>query len=64
MVDGRDAELIERAAAEKGVPAELLARLIGLERELPDINAWGGRTLLARRVAEVLDAAASGEEES
>lgn len=61
MVDERDAELIARAAAERDVPAELLTRLIGIEVEIPDVNAWGARTLLVRRVAEVLDAAASRE---
>jgi membrane-bound lytic murein transglycosylase B len=57
MVDQRDAELIARAAAERDVPPELLMALIGLESEIPDVNAWGARTLLIRRVAEVLDAA-------
>jgi hypothetical protein len=61
MVDERDAELIARAAAERDVPPDLLVRLIALEDEIPDVNAWGAKTLLARRVAEVLDGAASGE---
>lgn len=62
MVDERDAELIQRAAAERGVAPELLTSLIALEREIPDVNAWGARTLLIRRVAEVLDGAHLMEE--
>lgn len=61
MSSERDAELIARAAAERGVPPELLRQLLDLEREIPEVSAWGARTTLARRVGEILDAASAGE---
>ncbi len=61
MSSERDAELIARAAAEREVSPELLRELLRLEREIPEISAWGARTLLARRIAETLDAASRQE---
>ena len=61
MSSERDGELIARAAAERGVSPELLRQLLNLEREIPEVSAWGARTLLVRRIAETLDAASRQE---
>lgn len=55
MSEEREAELISLAAAERGVPADLLMKLLAVEREIPEVNAWGARAQLVRRVAEILD---------
>jgi hypothetical protein len=61
MSSERGAELIARAAADREVSADLLTALLDLEREIPEANAWGAKTLLARRVAEILDEASRRE---
>jgi hypothetical protein len=52
-------ELITRVAVEFDVPAALLRDLSALESEFPDVNVWGVKPQIARRVEALLDAAAA-----
>ncbi len=57
--DGGD-DLIARVAAETDVPEMMLQALVGLERDFPDLNVWGAKPQLARRVSTILESAAAG----
>lgn len=53
------AALVARAAGREDVPPELLAALLDLEHEFPDLTIPGERTRLTRRITEILNAAAT-----
>jgi hypothetical protein len=56
-IQGND-ELIAEVEHEAGLTPGLLASLIALENQFPDLNARGVRQDILRRVAEILDPAA------
>jgi len=43
------------------LPSDLLQRLAALEAVIPDVNVWGAKAELGRRVAEILDEVAARE---
>lgn len=47
--------LLAQVAEQCGVPVELLNRLAALELEIPDINLWGAKAELSRRVTAIID---------
>lgn len=47
-------ELINRVAADQGVSAALLLRLLGLQEEFHDLNQPNARRLLQDRVGELI----------
>ena len=55
-------ELVASVARAADVPISLLQALILLEQDFPDLNIWGAKPQLARRVAVLMDreAARSG----
>jgi hypothetical protein len=53
--------LLARVAEQCGVSVELLVELAALELEIPDINVWGAKAELGRRVAAILDEEAERE---
>lgn len=63
-VDGEsDAEdLLAIAASHNQVPVELLRQLLALEQEFPDFTQFGSKAGFTRRVAQLLDHAASSPE--
>ena len=56
----QDEELVAKLEHKAGLAPGLLARLLALEAEFPDLNARGQRRELLRSVAVILDAAADG----
>lgn len=62
MLDGAPEDpLLARVTRECELPADLLRRLAALEAAIPDVNVWGAKAELGRRVAEILDEAAARE---
>jgi membrane-bound lytic murein transglycosylase B len=53
-----DDGLLEIAAAEHGVPLEVLVALLALETEFGNLTAPGAKGDFAREIAEILDAGA------
>lgn len=52
-----DRPLIAQAAAEHDVSPEVLLALLELSSEFPDMAAWGAKSQLLRRVAEIIESA-------
>lgn len=55
-----DGELVASLEREAGLKPGLLASLLALETEFPDLNARGQRRELLRTLSEIMDAAADG----
>lgn len=61
MTDGRDEhELISRAAAQYGVPTEVLTALLALEGAFENFSVFGKKAEFARQVARILDEGSGG----
>ncbi|MDO3431919.1 hypothetical protein QWJ46_04415 [Rhizobium sp. CBN3] len=60
-VELEERALLARVAEQCGVPVELLNRLAALELEIPDINLWGAKAELSRRVTAIIDDHAQSE---
>lgn len=56
--EGPTDEIVTRAAAAAGVPADVLLELLGLESEFRDFSIQGVKTAFAGRVADILERAA------
>lgn len=53
-----DRALLDDAAAEREINPALVAGVLALEQEFPDLNAWGVKPALKRRLEELIVAAA------
>lgn len=58
----QDQELVAELEQAAGLPSGLLARLLALEDDFPDLNARGERKELYRALEEIVDAAADEAE--
>ncbi len=54
----QDGELVASLERNSGLEPGLLARLLALETDFPDLNARGQRRELLRTLSEIMDAAA------
>lgn len=52
-----DRALIDHAAARHNVSPDVLAALLALSSEFPDMAAWGAKARLLRRVTEIIETA-------
>ncbi|MCG6116283.1 MAG: hypothetical protein MEQ84_13920 [Mesorhizobium sp.] len=57
-----DSELVASIERDAGLEPGMLASLLALETEFPDLNARGQRRELLRTLSEIMDAAADGTE--
>lgn len=53
--------LLDQAASRNSVEAVMLRQLLALDEAFPDFTIYGTKTEFARRVAAILDAAATQE---
>ncbi|WP_201413870.1 DNA modification system-associated small protein [Mesorhizobium sp. J8] len=56
-----DRALIDQAAAQHSVSPDVLAALLELSAEFPDMAAWGAKARLLRRVTEIIEAAVEAQ---
>lgn len=57
--EDRDQELLKEAGFQQGVEPEILTQLLSLAEEYSAITVYGSKVDFSRRVAEILDKAAS-----
>ncbi|WP_449256032.1 DNA modification system-associated small protein [Bosea sp. (in: a-proteobacteria)] len=56
-----DRELIDQAAAQHDVSADVLLALLELSSEFPDMAAWGAKARLLRRVTDIIESAVEAQ---
>jgi hypothetical protein len=53
--------LLKELAAEQELNEDLITKILGLEREFPNLDAWGVKPDLKRRLGEIIESAVKAE---
>lgn len=53
-LSAQERALIESISRQHNLDADVVIQLLALGRDFPDIHAWGARSNLRRRVAQIL----------